>query len=312
MATAEAQGAETSGPQTATGIVLMLAGVMCLCGNDTFAKILTERYSPLQILFMRNIIALPFALLLTLRMGGPAALRSYRPAAHLLRGVLWIATTILFFSSLRLLGLAEATAIIFVAPVFITALSALFLAEDVGWRRWLAVLAGLAGVLIVVRPGGATFQPASLLPVAAALGYALLMLGSRWVDRRESIWTVLLYLTGASALLSAFIVPFVWVPIRPGDLWLFAGIALFGTAGMTMMTQAFRVAPAVVVAPLDYSALIWATALGWLIWGEIPDLATYIGAAVIIASGIYIVVREWKAKQAGRRTAGLISPRKQV
>lgn len=278
--------------QSLVGVMLMFAGVASLSINDAFAKALTAHYSPLQILFLRNVIALPFAFIVALKMGGAGALRSYRPSAHLLRGVLWICATILFFTSFRYLRLAEATALIFVAPMFITALSALLLKEDVGWRRWVAVVAGFVGVLIVARPGGATFQPASMLPVATALLYALLLISARWVDRRESVWTLLLYLTGAGVLLSAFIVPFVWTALRVEDLWLFFGIALFGTAGMTMMTQAFRFAPAVVVAPIDYSALLWATALGWLIWNEIPDFATYIGAAVIIASGVYIVLRE--------------------
>ncbi|NDW07593.1 EamA family transporter [Jiella sp. 40Bstr34] len=273
----------------------MCAGVACLSINDALAKVLTERYSPLQILFLRNLIALPFALAIAWRMGGTAALRSHRPLAHLLRGILWIGATVLFFTSIMHLGLAEATALIFVAPLFITAISAVFLGETVGRYRWLAVLAGFLGVLIVVRPGTSSFQLVSLLPVATAFVYALLMLGARWVDPRESVWTLLLYLTGMGALLSALIVPFVWRPVEAHDLWAFVAIALFGTAGMTMMTQAFRLAPAVVVAPLDYTALLWATALGWLIWQERPDMATLVGAAIIIASGVVTIWREHKA-----------------
>ncbi|THF67988.1 MAG: DMT family transporter, partial [Sulfitobacter sp. SK025] len=114
---------------------------------------------------------------------------------------------------------------------------------------------------------------------------------------RESVWTLLLYMTGTGAVLSLFLVPFVWIPVRPEDLYLFAAVAIFGTAGMTMMTQAFRLAPAVVVAPLDYTAIIWATALGWLFWNEIPDALTFVGAAVIIASGVFII---WREHQVGR------------
>lgn len=272
----------------------MCAGVACLSVNDAIAKTLTAGYSPVQILFLRNIIALPVAVLIALRMGGAGELRSYRPMVHLMRGVLWICATVLFFTSIRYLGLAEATALVFVAPLFITAISALFLGDDVGWRRWLAVLAGFAGVLIVVRPGTATFQPVSLMPVATAFLYSLLMISARWVDSRESVWTLLVYLTGISAALSVFIAPFVWTPVRAGDLWLFVAIALFGTAGMTLMTQAFRLAPAVVVAPLDYTALLWATALGWLFWNELPDTATFLGAAIIIASGVVTILREHK------------------
>jgi len=287
---------QTQGNHTA-GIVLMCVGVACLSANDAVAKALTAHYSPLQILFLRNVIALPFTVLIALIMGGRPALKTHRPLAHLLRGVLWVAATMLFFTSFIYLGLAEATALIFVAPVFITVISALFLGERVHIRRWLAVFFGFLGVLVVIRPGGATFQAASLLPVATALVYALLMLSARWVDARESVWTLLVYLTGTAALISALIVPFVWVPVRIEDLWLFAAIAIFGTAGMTMMTQAFRLAPAVIVAPLDYTGLIWATLFGWLIWRESPDVTTFVGAAIIIASGAFTIFRQ-KAKAA--------------
>jgi len=271
---------------------MMCVGVACLCVNDALAKTLTAHYSPFQIQFLRNLIALPFAILIAWKLGGAAALRSHKPLAHLMRGGLWVGATYLFFTSITYMGLAEATALIFVAPLFITALSALFLREQVGWKRWLAVLVGFAGVLIAVRPGTSAFETISLLPVATAFVYALLMLSARWVDSRESVWTLLLYMTGTGAAISLFIVPFVWNPIRPEDLWLFGAIAIFGTAGMTMITQAFRLAPAVVVAPLDYSAIIWATALGWLFWNEIPDALTFLGAAVIIASGVFIIWRE--------------------
>ncbi len=274
---------------------MMCAGVACLSVNDALAKTLTQTYSPLQILFMRNVIALPFALLIAAKIGGVEALKSWRPSAHFLRGVLWIGATILFFTSIMHLGLAQATALIFVAPLFITAISALFLKEHVGWRRWMAVIFGFFGVLIIVRPSATSFEAASLLPVATAFIYALLMISARWVDQRESVWTLLLYLTGTSALLSAFIVPFFWTSIRTEDLWLFFAIAIFGTAGMTMMTQAFRLAPAVVIAPLDYTALLWATTLGWVFWNEIPDTLTFVGSAVIICSGMFIILREHSA-----------------
>ncbi|WP_339951245.1 DMT family transporter [uncultured Albimonas sp.] len=284
------------GRAQATGMLLMCVGVASLSVNDAIAKLLTERYAPLQILFLRNVIALPFAVALAWRFGGAGALRSTRPGAHLLRGAMWIGATLLFFTSISRMGLAEATALVFVAPLFITALSALLLAEPVGWRRWLAVLAGFAGVLIMIRPGAESFRPISLMPVATAFVYAFLMLSARWLDPRESVWTLLLYLSGGAALLSGLAAPFFWTPLRVEDLWLFAGIAVFGTAGMTMMTQAFRLAAASVVAPLDYTALIWATLLGWLLWRETPDAISILGAAVIVASGGFTLWREHRVR----------------
>ncbi|PVH29971.1 DMT family transporter [Pararhodobacter oceanensis] len=278
--------------QTIFGIVLMCIGVACLCVNDAIAKQLNDGYSTFQILFLRNLIAFPFALAVVLKFGGRRALRSHKPVMHLLRGLIWLCAAFIFFTSLRYLELAEATALIFVAPLFITALSALLLKEHVGIWRWSAVVIGFIGVLIVVRPGAATFQAAAILPLVTALFYAILMISARWVDPRESVWTLMLYLVGAGALLSALAMPFVWSPVQSADLWLFFAIAFFGTAGMTMMTQAFRFAPASVVASLDYTAMIWATLLGWVFWMELPDTLTFVGAAIIIASGGIIILRE--------------------
>lgn len=284
-----------AGTGSASGILLLCFGVLCLSVNDAIAKLLTSTYAPVQILFIRNAIALPFAAGIAMAMGGASALRSHRPAAHLLRGVLWICAATLFFTGLSNLGLAEATALVFVAPVFITALSAVILKEPVGWRRWSAVVIGLIGVLVIVRPGSAAFQAASIYPVATALLYAMLMISARWVDARESIWTMMLYLVGSGAVISGAASLFYWTPVRPEDFWLFLGIAGFGTAGVTMITQAFRIAPASLLAPFDYTALLWATVLGYLIWKDIPDLLTYVGAFIIILSGLYIVFRETRA-----------------
>ncbi|MBO6891278.1 MAG: DMT family transporter [Roseibium sp.] len=281
--------------QTTSGIVLMCVGVSFLAINDAFAKALTDHYSPVQILFLRNFIALPFVFLVTLKIGGPSALVSRRPVAHLARGIIWIAAATLFFTSLKFLELAEATALVFAAPVFVTALSALVLGERVRWRRWLAVLGGFLGVLIVVRPGADTFQLASLLPVATAVLYAVMMISARWVDPKESVWTLSFYMVSVGLFLSLVFVPFVWVMPKNEHIWLFLGIAATGTAGVTMITQAFRFAPASIVAPLDYTALIWATLLGRLIWSETPDFATFFGAAIIIASGLFIILRERQA-----------------
>lgn len=280
-----------------TGIALIIAGIACVSINDAMVKTLTDGYAPVQILLLRNSIALPFALVIALAFGGRGALISRRPLAHLVRGAFWTGAAVFYFISLRHLGLAEATALVFAAPIFIIALSSLLLGEQVGWRRWSAVLMGFLGVLIIVRPGGEAFQAAALLPVGTAMFYALLMIGSRWVHPDESVWTVMLYLVGAGALLSGIFSPFFWTPIRPGDLWLFAGIAAAGTAGMTLITQAFRFAPASVVAHFEYTGLLWATLLGWLIWREIPDFVTFIGAGVIVLSGVFIIYREGRLEE---------------
>lgn len=269
-----------------SGVALMCLGVACFGVNDAIAKVLADRYSPMQILFMRNVLALPVALLLALGVQGQRALQSSKPGVHLVRGVFWILATFLFFTSIKHVGLAKSTALLLASPVLIVAVSAVFLKERTGFKTWVVVISGLLGALIIVRPGLAGFDPLALLALLAALMAAFLMLSARWVDETESFWTLMLYLTASSALVSALAVPFFWVPLQVRDLILFAGVAAFGTAGMVLMTQAFRLAPATVVAPLDYTALLWATLFGWLFWNEVPDLITYIGAVIITMSGI--------------------------
>lgn len=271
------------------GPAMMTIGVAALAVNDAMAKALTDTYSPLQILFLRNVISLPVALVLGLYMQGRTALISKRPGVHLMRGFFWVLATYLFFTGIAHLGLAKSTALVFLAPLLIVPFAALFLGENAGFYRWIAVTCGFLGAMMIIRPSISGIDPIAWMPIAAAFMAAFLMLSARLVDPEESIWTLLLYLTGASACLSALLVPFVWTPLQNSDLWLLLGVALFGTAGMVLITQAFRVAPATLVAPLDYSALLWASLFGWLFWREIPDVWTYLGAAIIVMSGLITI-----------------------
>lgn len=281
------------------GIAVMCAGIFCIVVNDVFAKWLTQHYAPLQIMFMRALIATPLVAAAAVAVRGRGVLRTAHLRLHALRGLLLVGGTLTFFLGLKYLPLAEATSLVFAAPIFITMLSVPLLGEVVGWRRWSAVLVGFLGVLIIVRPGAAAFQPASLLPVATALFYALIMLSARWIGRAEGVWPLMFYVVAFPLVFSALIVWTVWETPAAAHLPHFLGMAVFGTLGLTLISQAFRMAAAAVVAPFDYTALIWASILGWLVWGEIPGLWTYGGAAVIIMSGIYIVFRETRARPAG-------------
>lgn len=273
-------------------ILAICAGVALLVVNDAGAKLLTDRYAPIQILFLRNLIAVPvIAGIITLIIGA-SALRTRQPSLHALRGVIMLAAVWLNFTGLSYLPLAEATALIFSAPLFITALSVPLLRESVGWRRWSAVLLGFAGVLVIVRPGGETFQLASLLPIGAALIYAVFMISARWIERGESFWTMMLFTMLFPMIYAAPIALAVWTPILPEDLWLFLAIAVSGSLGLALVGQAFRWAPASLVAPFDYTALIWAVGLGWMLWGDKPIIWTILGAIIIAISGIFIMLRE--------------------
>ncbi|MDX5403041.1 MAG: DMT family transporter [Rhodobacterales bacterium] len=278
--------------RTRRAILTICAGVAFLASNDAIAKLLVERYDPIQVVFFRNLIALPMVGAVVVYLQGWTGFRTAHLRIHAMRGLLMLGGAYTFFKGLEALALAEATALVFSAPIFITALSVPLLGETVGWRRWLAVLVGFVGVLIIVQPGAAAFQPASLFVIGTAVLYALFMISARWLGPRETMWTMMFYVMLFPMLYAAPFAAAVWVPISLGDLPFFVLQALLGALGITLIGQAFRLAPAAVVAPFDYTALIWASLLGWLIWADTPGFWTLVGASVIVVSGIFIVWRE--------------------
>ncbi len=291
-----------SAAEAPRAIVAICVGVAFLVLNDAIGKLLTERHDPAQIIFVRNLMALPVIALLIWRLQGLVVLARAALKVHAGRGFLQFCGGYMYFSSLQHLPLAEATALVFSAPIFIAILSVPLLRERVGPWRWGAVLLGFGGVMIIVQPGGEAFQPAALLALGTAFFYALFMLGARGIPRSEGILSMMFYVNLFPMLFAAPVAAFVWVPVATGDLWLLAGMAVAGSIGLTLIAQAFRMAPASVVAPFDYTALIWAAALGWLIWGDLPASATVLGAAVIVASGVLIIWREGLQRQ--RRRTG--------
>ena len=273
-------------------IALMVGGVLMLVLNDVAAKWLVARYDPVQIAFMRSVFALPLAAILVWYFDGRSGFRSGRVWVHALRGGLVLIATWAFFGSLRTLPLAEAQSLLFTAPIIVAVLVALFTSEQVDARRWASVALGFAGALVIVRPGMATFQPASLYALSAAFLYALIMLSARWIDARDSLWTMTFWMTVFSILLGAVSLFARWPVPQPLDAALFAAMAVLGTGGMALVSQAFRMAPATLIAPLDYTALLWASLMGWLVWGTVPGWPVYAGAVFIVAGGILLLRRQ--------------------
>ncbi|AOB31111.1 hypothetical protein AKI39_10955 [Bordetella sp. H567] len=274
------------------GILCILCGMLCLTISDAIAKWLGASYPPTQILFLRCAIALPFVAAIVLALGGRQALRTRHPGIHLLRGAINVVSASAFYASLRYLPFAEATAISYAAPLCVTLLSVFVLKERVDALRWGAIGLGFVGVLLIVRPGTASFQPAALLPLVTAVLYAAMMLTARAIGPGESFLTMALYIVVAQLVCTATTLPWFWHRPDPAHWPFFAGVALFSTLGLSLITQAFRIAPASVVAPFDYTGLLWATLLGWVFWQETPDATTCIGAAVIVAAGLSIILRE--------------------
>ncbi|HTK01292.1 MAG TPA: DMT family transporter [Bordetella sp.] len=279
-------------PTASAGILCILCGMVCLTISDATAKWLVGIYPPTQILFLRCAIALPVIAAVAVALGGRHALRTRHPGVHLLRGAINVVSATAFYASLRYLPLAESTAISYAAPLCVMLLSVFVLKERVDILRWGAIACGFAGVLLIVRPGTASFQAAALLPLATAVLYAIMMVTARAIGPSEGFLTMAVYIVAAQLVCSATTLPWFWHTPDPAHWPFFVSVALFSTLGLSLITQAFRIAPASVVAPFDYTGLLWAALLGWVFWRETPDAVTFIGAAIIVAAGLTIILRE--------------------
>ncbi len=226
------------------------------------------------------------------------AWRTQRSMMHVSRGVLGLGTMVIAFYALAFLPLAEAATIGFVAPLFSVMLSAIVLREPVGRYRWSAVAIGFLGVLIVMQPGGSALSPIGLtLALCAALGVAGVTITIRSMSKTESAQTTVLWFTGFSILVTGALMPF-FAEAHDGREWAILGaVGVAGGLGQLFLTSALRVAPVSVVVPFDYTQLLWAVLLGWLLWDTHPPAATWIGAGIIVASGLYTLYRE---RQLGR------------
>ncbi|MGM0782765.1 MAG: DMT family transporter [Pseudomonadota bacterium] len=274
------------------GILFMCAGVLCLAIGDAIAKWLGEVHSPLQIIFFRTLVSLPLIALLTHFGGGLRKLRTRRPGVHLIRGLIYTGTMGCFVLGLTMLPLAEATAIAFAAPLFVTLLSVPLLGERVDGPVMAASLLGFVGVLVIVRPGGESFHPGALAMLGAAVFYALLMVTSRRYGGREHLWAMVFYMNLVPLVIAALTLPLVWQTPYPEHWPAFLAAGVFGVGATACITMAFRHAPAAIAAPFDYTAMLWAVLLGWWFWGEMPDLWVFVGSALIIGSGLAIAYHD--------------------
>ncbi len=221
------------------------------------------------------------------------AWRTQRPLAHLLRAALGLATMVLGFTALTYLPLAEATTIGFAAPLFAVMLSALVLKEKVGRHRWSAVLAGLAGVAIVMRPGGSDLPlPGLAVALAAAFGVGCVTITIRTIARTDGTQTIVLWFTTLATIAVSVLMPGFAQPHDAATIAILVAIGLFGGVGQLLLTASLRFAPVATVAPFDYFQLLWAVWFGWLLWGSQPAASTWAGAVLIIFSGLYTLYRE--------------------
>lgn len=246
-----------------------------------------------EIMFWRQLLALPIVLIWIAAGPGFPSLRTKKLAIHARRTLLGLAAMSGTFGALVLLPLAEATTFSFTVPIFATILAGLVLREAVGWHRWAAVLLGFAGVIIVLQPGSSAIPLAgAAVGLAAAILVAITSLQIRELGRTEQATTTVFWFTLLSIPALAAVLPFVFTPHDVREWMLLAGIGTLGGLGQLAATASFRLAPVSVVVVVDYSGLVWSTLFGWLVWAHIPAAATWVGAPLIIASGLYIAWRE--------------------
>jgi len=275
------------------GIALILVSTVFLGASDVTAKYLSATLPSIEIAWIRFLV---FALIMSPAMlpGSPLfALHSNRRGFQVMRGVALLASSLFFISGLRFLPIAEASATGFVSPLFVTALSILFLGESVGLRRWVATGVGLIGVLIILRPGTGAFHPAAFFPLVSALAWACTLIMTRMMSGREHVLTTMTYSSIVGACILSALVPLVWVtPSWHHDILFGIFIGVASTAGQWIVVLAFRYADASVLAPFSYTQLLWVSILGFIIFGELPDIWTVTGAVFIVGSGLYTAHRE--------------------
>ncbi|WP_350023687.1 DMT family transporter [Pseudomonas protegens] len=271
------------------GIALICLAVLLFASHDTLSKYLSAFYPIVMVVWARYVVhTLLMLVVFVPRSGFSAVVRTKRPGLQLLRALCLIGTSLLFTTGLRYIPLAEATAVNFLAPLLVTALSVPFLGERVSRAQWLAVLAGFVGVLIVVRPGGALFTPAILLPLGSALCFGFYQLLTRKLSGVDSP-TTSNFLTGIlNSLIMSALLPFFWsTPTLVHGLFMI-GLGTCGMLGHMLLTQAFRHAAPAMLAPFSYGQILFAGLYGYLIFDHTPDQYALVGIAVICLSGLAV------------------------
>ena len=295
--TAHAPGVRPPASQAVRGALLAALAMWLFSLQDAFVKAMSEDYSVVTILFLRSLGILPVAAWLLWRTGGPEAFRSRRWRLQLLRGVLLFLMFLGYYQALTRLPLATAVALVFSAPLMTTLLSVPILGQSIGRHRLGAVLLGFAGVLIMVRPGGEAFGPAALLCLGASFCYALSMVLTHHLGSTESLGSLVFYPNLIFLLGSAVLIPSQGTPVSLPHTALIVGFGLWTLLAHFAITQAYRIAPPPLLAPFDYTTLVWALLWGWLIWDEWPGWITLLGALVVILAGLYVVTREARLDQ---------------
>ncbi len=274
-------------------IGLICAAVLCFSLLDTSAKWLGQSMNPLQVVFVRYAGSMVLVFLLINPWTHPGVLRTKKPGLQWIRSFLLLGSTALNFVALRYLQLAETISIMFAGPLLVALASGPLLGEWAGPRRLAAIGVGFIGVLVVTRPGFGGMHPAALLTVVGCFFYAFYSLSTRMLAGHDSSETTMVYSGAAGTLATLPLLPWIWETPQTPLTWVVMFVAgAMGGFGHWLLILAHRLAPATVLAPFIYSQIVWMLLLGWLVFGQLPDRWTFIGAGIVIASGLYLLYRE--------------------
>lgn len=282
------------------GIGLMLASVALLPIMDGIAKSMADQYAILQLVwarfFFQSLAIVPLAV-----WRSPTAMRRPdRLPLQLGRGLCILIATGLFFTAISTMPIADALALLFVAPLIVTALSPVVLAEAVGPRRWAAVLVGFAGALVILRPGFGVLQPGAVFALGAGGCFAAYVLLTRRLSHAAPPLVTLAITSLVGLVVTSMLLPVVWIPPDGADLARMATMGMIAALGHYLMIRAFEHAPAALLAPFGYGEIVMATIIGYLWFGDFPDGTTWIGIGILVASGVYISLRERVRRDPGQ------------
>jgi len=270
----------------------MALGFFFFSCSDTFAKLLSAEFHPLQVAWMR-MAGLVTGVCFLIARKGPTVFHTPKPKLQVLRGVFAAGSGAFFIYAITYVPLADAIAVSFVAPFIVTVLGAIVLKEPVGMRRWSAVIIGFIGMIIVIRPGAGVFHPAIFLVVIAASCFAIRQLVSRWLSGVDSVSTTVVYTSLVAFSIISVAQPFVWTtPDTSSAVMLIFGLGLSAAVGEVLIINALDIRESVVLAPMHYTLILWGTLFGFLFFNDLPDMWTFAGCGVIILSGLYTAYRE--------------------
>lgn len=280
-------------PNVLRGVAFMLGAAALFSVMNALVKLLSADFSSIQIIWARNIGHLAFVVALFAPRFGRRLFVSRQPKVQIWRSLLQLCSTSCYFTAIAFIPLTEAASISFTAPLLVTALSVPFLGEQVGWRRWAAVGVGFAGALIVIRPGAGVVHWAALLCLASAFCYACYQLLTRRAASFDRPETTVLYSAVVGTAVMSALAPFSWTaPATALNAALLVSLGMLGGLGHYFVAQAFRCGPASLISPFNYAQLLGAAGFGYLLFDHVPDGWTWLGAAVIVASGLYVAWRE--------------------